>query len=746
MHPRHLPVLALGLSLAATGASPANAADEPEELGDSWVTVDEDGYHRWTIPHAAVREAVGAEPLAVEVRASFGPAGAVADLATELQGGEYVTATGRLAPGLYLYQLSVTLGDRSRVAFTPSGAEWEPLFVPGAEAQWFADAERPGTVTELGDALVWTPAGFEAERTAPYPTLYLLAGAEQDPRDWVTFGRAPQVLDRLLAASEIEPMVVVMARVADAAEISRSLEPALRKAFPVGGGVRAVAGIGDAALVALEALRLQRMEAAGLLSPRLDGARPEALEESDRVRVYVGNVLDPAYDDTFELLQALGSADFDGVQPRSGGTWDTWREALRNFAPYAFTPDAGKGPRPGHLPLAGPYVPPTEVTTPHVDENGIVTFLTDERWKDATEVRVWGSWAPNGSWFRIPMQREGDRWRLTLGPLDGYYYYRYVVDGDDEVKDPTDTVNTMTGVTQLFVPGETDQLLADAPEGQGGQLEVLDYESTVAPGERKAYVWTPPGYDPDRAEPYPVLYLNHGGGQSWGDWVENGRAVQIMDNLTIAGEAVPMVVVMGDGNVRDYPSELLDNLVPAAEAQYNISSDPARRAIAGLSMGAMNSLTTWVTRPGEIRWVGAFSGFFFQTPEFDAEAVNAGTTLAVIHTGDSSDFTHDGTYGLMAMLDERGVAYEFPGETYGPHGFDTWMANLIDFVPRLFKDEGAASPGAEPTTTDEPIETEAQGPDQPGGSSLAPVIALGAASLAVLGAVLGWALRRRRKT
>src|SRR5690606_30840887 len=289
--------------------------------------------------------------------------------------------------------------------------------------------------------------------------------------------------------------------------------------------------------------------AEGLTRPDGGSVAPEAL-----LRLYVGNVLDRAYDDTLALLTALGATgtahEFDGVDPGSGATWDTWREALRDFAPRAFGDRASSGLREGHLPLDEPYVPPSDIATPHVDANGIVTFVTGGQWADAKDVTVWGNWAPNGAWLRIPMARDGDRWRLSLGPLDGFYYYRYVVDGVDH-KDPADAVNTLTGVSPLFVPGETDQLLADAPEGQGGSLEVLSYASAVAPGERSAYVWTPPGYDPARPEPYPVLVLNHGGDQSWGDWVEVGRARQILDNLAIAGRAVPMVVVMGDGNVSD---------------------------------------------------------------------------------------------------------------------------------------------------------------------------------------------------
>ena len=381
-----------------------------------------------------------------------------------------------------------------------------------------------------------------------------------------------------------------------------------------------------------------------------------------------------------------------------GGAPGAPRRAPPPPPPAPPPPPPGRGARPpaprdGHLPLTEPYVAPAagSITTPHVDENGIVTFETGTQWADAKDVTVWANWAPNGAWFRAPMTKVGDRWRLSMGPLDGYYYYRYVVDGVDK-KDPADTVNTLTGVSPLFVPGENDLLLADAPEADRGDLSVLTYTSTVANQERNAYVWTPPDYDPARAEAYPLFVLNHGGGQSWGDWVEVGRAPQILDNLYRQGAIEPMVVVMPNGNVSNYQAELLTNVMPAVAASYHVSDDSQDQAIAGLSMGAMNSLNTWLMYPGEFAYVGAFSGGLFAWPPVDAAAVNEGTTLARIYVGDVSDFAAGWVYGTMAGLDQRGVAYEFAGESVGPHGFDVWSANLIDLLPRLFRaDVEAAS-------------------------------------------------------
>lgn len=714
---------ALALGAAVVTAPAAVAADAPA-APDPWVSVTEEGYYRFTAPQAQVQEIVGGVPKVVELQGNIGPSGTWSDLAMDPSGTDYPTQVGILDPGLYYYQYTATFEDRTKKSFrnpsTPvavtSKPAWNTFFVPGPQVQWMSDVANGGTVAELaydapsGDertSLVWTPPGYDAERADAYPVLYLLADGDQSAQEWAELGRAPQVLDNLAAEGRLADMVVVMARLGadDArAELLDGVVATARAELNVSdeGAGQAVAGIGLGAHQALEVLRsdpgtFSEVGAFSVMFPERprDPNRTEVGKinaGTDRVRVYVGNVLDPSYNTTHDLLRTLERTgvehEFDGVDPDSGDTWDTWREGLRDFASRVFQDDGGHGPREGHRALDAKYVPPAtgSITTPHVDADGIVTFETGTQFKDAKDVTVWANWAPNGAWFRVPMTKVGDRWRLAMGPLDGFYYYRYVVDGVD-VKDPEDKVNTLTGVSPLFVPGETDRLLGDVPAEDRGELTTLTYQSQVANDERRAYVWTPKGYDADRAEAYPVLYLNHGGGQNYGDWVEVGRATQILDHYIAEGAIVPMVVVMGNGNSSNYPSELLDNLVPAAEEAYNISSEPGRRAIAGLSMGAMNTLNTWLTRPGEFGWVGSFSGgLFWNTPQFDPAAVNAETRLARIYNGDRTDFTYDATMNLLKLLEENGIRHEFAGLTTGPHGFDVWSKNLIDFAPRIFRE------------------------------------------------------------
>lgn len=716
---------------ALAGALPAVAADAPPApSADTWVST-QDVYYRFTVSQADVQNLLGAKPTTVELQGNIGPAGTWSDLALDPSGANYSALLGPLKPGLYTYTYTATMADRSKKSFTnpassgqvTSHPTWTTLFVPGPSVQWMSDIPAGGAVSTLEydstvtgaqrEAFVWTPPGYDATRADAYPVLYLLDGAGQSAKEWSELGRVPQVLDNLVADGTLADMVVVMAdaNVADArSELVDSIVPAAEQGFNVSdeGAKKAVAGIGAGATAALSTLVTDTgaFSAVGSLSGGLYSSIPAAKatainDATDLIRVYSGNVLDPAYNATFALRQKLDAAgvqyEFDGVTPGSGAVWDTWRLNLRDFASRVFRSVSDHSATPGNLPMDTAYVAPAagSIGMPHVDANRIVTFETGTQWASAKDVTVWANWAPNGAWFRVPMTKQDDgRWRLTVGPLDGYYYYRYVVDGVDQ-KDPADTITSLTGVTPLFVGGATDRFAGDVPAGKGGDLSVLTYQSTVAKEERKAYVWTPPGYDAARAEAYPVLYLNHGSGQSWGDWVETGRAKQILDNHYLDGTIVPMVVVMPNGNVSNFQDELFNNIIPATEAAYHVSSDPAQRALAGLSMGGMNTLNTWLARPGQFAYIGAFSGFVFGSPSIDVAKVNAGTKLARLYTGDIADFTYSFTMSLVNTLKAKDVNFELAEIINGPHGFDTWQTALIDFLPRLFKPD---------TTTGIPVE------------------------------------------
>ncbi|MFD1337634.1 alpha/beta hydrolase-fold protein [Microbacterium lemovicicum] len=703
-------------------APPAMAVDD-----DSWVSVPQDAYYRFSVPNAAVVTAVGSEAAMVAVEGGFGPGKTTAQLNMSRSGDNWTGTIGPLEPGLYSYRYKATVGgSEALVSFRNPGSPQEvssdgslnTIFVSGAESAWMADVPAGGALQTISydsstagaerSALVWTPPSYDAERAEPYPVLYLLGDAGQSYREWAELGRVGQILDNLVVEGEAEPMVVVMGDgdTSEArAEVLDNIVPAAREDFNISDepADQAIAGIGRGGSQALNLLLTDTGEfskvgsfSGGLVSSIGSAKAAQINDATDLIRLYVGNATDSSYNQNVSLVQKLDGAgveyEFDGVTAETGGTWNTWRENLRDFASRLFRTVDDHGPSEGNLELTGPTSLPAPGTTPtpFIDENGIVTFETGTEYADAKNVTVWGNFAPAGGWLRIPMVKSGDRWRVTVGAVPGgSYYYKFIVDRVDkkDTGNPADNLPSEPNWSTFFVAGDglRGDFLGDVPEGQRGSVSELTYQSTAANQQRSANVWTPPGYDADRAEPYPVFFLQHGAGQTWSDWVKVGRAAQILDNLYQDGSIGPMVVVMGNGNGVNFQNELRQAIIPAVDASYNISDDPAERALAGLSMGSGHALTTLFQYPGEFAYVGGFSAFANVPATADVAAINAGTKLLRIYTGDIQDFTYQNTLALVDSLTSRGIEFEFNPVIAGPHSWDVWQKALIDFAPRLFK-------------------------------------------------------------
>lgn len=243
---------------------------------------------------------------------------------------------------------------------------------------------------------------------------------------------------------------------------------------------------------------------------------------------------------------------------------------------------------------------------------------------------VWGRYGFEGvdwptSWPTADMEKNEETgvWSYTIPLPNGTYAYRYYVGGDDnaELTDYTDavTVADPANVNYLFSEDETgnEQLLTsvyvpydeekqslspnveeEAP--RDGENGTVGYDS-VQVGDIQAHFayYLPYGYDENREDPYPLLILCHGGGGYYGSWFTNG-AVNIFDNLIAEGRVEPMIVItpdeteqttegMNKDTISAYVNYIVDTLLPYAADKFNASSDPSRRALAGLSMGGMTT-------------------------------------------------------------------------------------------------------------------------------------------------------------
>lgn len=236
-----------------------------------------------------------------------------------------------------------------------------------------------------------------------------------------------------------------------------------------------------------------------------------------------------------------------------------------------------------------------------------------------------------------------------------------------------------------------------------GALETVEYDSTTVGGQRKAMVYTPPGYTPEKS--YPVLYLLHGIGGDENEWVRNGAPDVILDNLYADAEAVPMIVVLPNGRAstdvtaRDpiprqapafaaFERDLLIDLIPFIEKTYSVQADRESRALAGLSMGGGQSLNFGLGNLDTFAWVGGFSSAPNTKPPADLiEAPSTAATklrLLYVSCGEKDSLLRI-SEGVHVFLDKNKVPHCYTVIPEGQHDFKVWRSDLYHFTQRLFR-------------------------------------------------------------
>ena len=355
-----------------------------------------------------------------------------------------------------------------------------------------------------------------------------------------------------------------------------------------------------------------------------------------------------------------------------------------------------------------------------VNPDGSITFRYDAPAAAKVELKLDLFAAP------LPLQRSPDgEWQLTTPPLPpNIYAYSFLVDSEPRL-DPTNAdvrPNYVYLDNNVTVPGHPPMPweLNDIPHGR---VDTHIYTTKVAnnlPANQSAYlVYTPPGSDAHRKSGYPVLYLLHGWSDRETGWVSVGKANLILDSLIDSGKAVPMIVVMPlgygdldfvthgfsawddaarvDANVALFSKTLLTEVLPAVERDYNVASDRSHRAIAGLSMGGLESLTIGLNHPRQFSYVGAFSAALFHerfAAHFPGLAThddtkNPGLNLLWVACG-SADSLIQQNNSFTAWARTEGLNVTSV-ETSGAHTWLTWRENLLRFAPLLFHNEGAAA-------------------------------------------------------
>jgi enterochelin esterase-like enzyme len=240
--------------------------------------------------------------------------------------------------------------------------------------------------------------------------------------------------------------------------------------------------------------------------------------------------------------------------------------------------------------------------------------------------------------------------------------------------------------------------------GLRGRLEPFEYDSAVTGTRRKAQVYLPPGYSPDRK--YPVLYLLHGIGGNEHEWSGYVKAHAIVDKLIVAGKAVPMIVVMPNGRAlpddrpgdnpfmpekaagfAQFERDLLDHLIPAVQARFATETDPAHRGLAGLSMGGGQALNFGLGHLDTFAWVGGFSAAPNTRPPEqlapDPAAARSQLKLLLIACG-NKDGLINVSQRLHRHLQAHDVAHLWHVDDHG-HDAEAWGSHLYHFAQRIFR-------------------------------------------------------------
>ena len=322
---------------------------------------------------------------------------------------------------------------------------------------------------------------------------------------------------------------------------------------------------------------------------------------------------------------------------------------------------------------------------------------------------------------------EDGFWTGESAPQDeGFHYYQLNVDGAD-VPDPSSLyyygASRWGSGIDVPAPDQDFYAVKNVPQGQ---MRELYYWSETNQAMRHCFVYTPAEYDTNADKRYPVLYLQHGGGENEYGWPQQGRTAQIMDNLIAAGQAVPFIIVMDNGtwtmprpaapaaapqgqrpqggrpaggfgmpaNWADgIANTFINDIIPMIDSRFRTIADAEHRAMAGLSMGGMQTKAIAFPRPDVFSNIGIFSGGTITVAEADAQPGFRETNKLVFVSFGSRELENrvagfgDGTDPKEETEDlaASGINAHFYVSPGTAHEWQSWRRALYQFAQLLFK-------------------------------------------------------------
>jgi len=590
------------------------------------------------------------------------------------------------------------------------------------------------TVGTKRKSLIYTPPGYSKNKK--YPVLYLLHGIGGDEHEWLNGGHPQVILDNLYAENKIEPMIVVLpngraikddravGNIFDSAKVAafatfekdllNDLIPFIEKNYPVytDHEHRAIAGLsmGGGQSLNFGLGNLDTFAWIGSFSAAPNTKPPkELLPNPDEAKKKLKLLwISCGADDglitfskwTHDYLQANNVPHIFYIEP-GVHEFKVWKNGLYMFSQLIFKAvDVSTFPQ---------YSVVGMPASTNVRMAKYPRILPDSR-------VIFQIKAPDAQKVQIDLVKKYDMikdtagvWEVTTDPVsEGFHYYSLLIDGVAVADPASETFYGMGRMASgIEIPFKGDDIYAikDVPHGD---IRIRRYYSTVFNSWRQFYIYTPAGYDINTNEKYPVLYILHGGGEDERGWAMQGKTDLILDNLIAEKKAKPMIIVMPDGNtntdfagfgervLRIFETELKQSIIPFVEKNYRAETDSKNRALAGLSMGGIQTLFVGMNNTDLFSYLGIFSSGWILPMQKDLadaqyelikkniEVVKSNLKLLWVGIGGKEDIAYNNCQIMCSKFDEMGLQYLYD-DYPGGHSWPVWRHDLYEIAPLLFK-------------------------------------------------------------
>jgi enterochelin esterase-like enzyme len=590
------------------------------------------------------------------------------------------------------------------------------------------------TVGSTRKTLVYTPPNYDKKKK--YPVFYLLHGIGGDHLEWFKGAKPQNILDNLFAEGKIQPMIVVMPNgraMKDDRSIGNIMAPDKVQAFAtfekdllndlIPYIEKNYSALTDRENRAIAGLSMGGGQSLNFGLGNLDKfAWVGGFSSAPNTKVPKELMPNPEEAKTKLKLLFISCGDADGLITFSkrtheymyendvphiyyleagGHDFKVWKNGLYMFSQFLFKP-TNPSPFTKYSVLGTPAASNIRnAKYPQILPDNRVIFKVKA--PEAQKVQI-----DLGKKYEMVKDTSGF-WNVTTDSVSrGFHYYSLLIDGVAVVDPASESFYGMgrmaSGIEIPYKDGGF-YALKDVPHGD---VRVKKYYSKVTNSWREAYIYTPPGYD-NSTEKYPAVYLLHGGGEDQRGWATQGKTDLILDNLIAEKKAKPMVIVMMDGNfqggggpagfgiqqLNQFENELKNALIPFVEANYKVSNEAKNRALAGLSMGGLQTLHAGVRNSDLFNYLGVFSSGWWANntklsdPQYEfmktnKDKINNNIKEFWISQGGKEDIAHANCQIMMKKMYEMGIKYRY-SEYAGGHTWPVWRHDIYQFAQLIFK-------------------------------------------------------------